>query len=244
MYYNINAKFWGSSYCDVFYNIAAMYPDTTPDEQFKKNVQMFLQSLNYILPCSSCRTSYNVYSNDPSININDINNYNTKLIFCKMIYNLREKVNIKVEVNYKISFDYFWKKINLMVSIDNNRLDYYMNNIKEMPLIQDQCKSKIYNFIKSNNKYINNYKNNFTEVLCKKLEAFCLNPDFNIKNKIFLLWIKRNKECNHIISEIYSNMALKNYSYKESIKKNKALWVKLFYLGCNPVGYSIINEIL
>lgn len=242
MYSNINAKFWGNSYWNVCNSVAAMYP-TNPDEEFKKNVQMFMQSLRYILPCTSCRNSYSNFSKEGNTNIYDSNNYNSKMTFAKLIYNLKQKVNSKLEIDYKLPFDYYWRKIELMSSTENNNVDYFMNTMKEAPFIQDNLKDKINNFVRRNRAYISNYKDNFTETLSNKLIQFCKQPDFNLKNKTFTLWIKRNKECNNILNNIYTNMSVNGYTYKISIEKDKKLWVKLFYLGCNSIPGQISAEI-
>ena len=243
MVLNIDAKYWGKHLWYVLYSIAATYP-YNPDNEFKSHIKMFMISLKSLLPCQSCKQSYCTYTSESDTNILSMQSYSNKDNFTKLIYNLRNKVNRKIDAEYGITYEYFCKKLELMVSIENNTLNAHMNNLKEAQLINSLYKPLIYNYVKKNKKMIPDYSETFTDRLINKIESFYAKPVFNIKNKLFQLVYKRHNDCNQIIETIYLNMSLHNYSYKESFIKDKKYWVKLFYNGCCPLNAKQISDLV
>jgi hypothetical protein len=243
MVLNIDSKYWGKHFWYMLYSIAATYP-YSPDNEFKAHVKMLMISLKSLLPCQSCKQSYCTYSSESDTNILAMHNYSNKDNFTKLIYNLRNKINRKIDAEYGITYEYFCKKLELMVSTENNTLNAHINNLKEAQLINSLYKPLIYNYVKKNKKMIPDYSETFTDRLINKIESFYAKPVFNIKNKLFQLVYKRHNECNQIIETIHLNMSLHNYTYKESFIKDKKYWVKLFYNGCCPLNAKQMSDLV
>lgn len=242
MVLNIDPKYWGKHYWYILYSIASTYP-YSPDEEFKTHIKMFMTSLKSLLPCQSCKNSYTQHSTESDTNISSMHNYANKENFTRLIYNLKNKVNKKIDAEYGITYEYFCKKIDLMASIDNNFLSSQINNLKEAQLINPLYKPIIANFVKKNKKLIPNYSETYTERLINKILSFYEKPVFSSKNKLFHLVSKRHNDCNQLMDIIYTNMSTNNYSYKQSFVKDKKLWVKLFYNGCCPLNAKQISEL-
>ena len=145
-----------------------------------------------------------------------------------MIYNLREKVNKKLGLSYYITIDYFTNKLNKMIcDVKDNNIDYYLDNLCEVPFIPVELETKVLNYIQQNF-----YDSNITKNLIIKLKKFIKYPIFKIKNKLFKLFIIRNIKCRKIINIIYYNISNGDYNMYDSFTIDKNLHLQLFYYGC------------
>jgi hypothetical protein len=227
---NIKPFFWGPKLWCIIYSIAAVYPDK-PDIDHINSTMNYLISLKDLLPCKRCRTSYEVYIKEEDTNILDKENYISRKNFIMMIYNLREKVNKKLGLSYYISLNYFTNKLNKMIcDIKDNNIDYYLNNLCEVPFIPKELETEVFNYIRNNS-----YDSMITKKIIKKLKRFIDNPIFNIDNLLFRLFLIRNMECRKIINTIYYNISKGDYKMYDSFTIDKELHLILFYYGCSII---------
>ena len=235
---NIKPSWWGSSVWQTIYSIVAVYPQN-PDIEQKNAIKNFFISLKHLLPCNSCRESYNKFIEENDTNVNNDKNFNSRDNLIKFVYSLRNKVNAKLDNNYNVSLNYFKKKLDNMISDNNNNIDAYLSSMSEVPFIPMTYETKILNFLKKKTNY-NPLHTKEIIIICKK---FMENPIFDIKNKEFKLFYKRNIACRKIIDKIYLNMGINDYCNLESFYKDRELHLKLFYLGATILSCEELNKI-
>jgi len=223
---NIKPYFWGPHYWKTIFSICASYPEN-PDSNFIRTVKEHMLSLKILLPCQSCRESYIEYGLQIDTELKNDNNYTSKDNFIEFVYKLRNKINKKIGLEYKLPLEYFKFKINNMICSKDHNIDSYANNVMDAPIIQDSVKDDIYDYIKKK------HDNIYTKQLIKKLLEFYDNPTFDENNSLFKLWLLRNSICEGIIKKIYNNMACNDYDINESFKRDNKLHIKLFLLGCS-----------
>lgn len=235
---NIKPYFWGPHYWKTIFSICASYPEN-PDNNFIKIIKEYMLSLKILLPCQLCRDSYIEYGSQVDTELVNDNNYLSKDNFIELVYKLRNKINKKLGIDYKIPLKYFKFKINNMICSKDKNVDAYANNITDAPFIHDSIKDVIYTYLdkqKVNIKY--------TKQLEKKLLEFYDNPTFDENNNLFKLWLIRNSVCQEIIKKIYNNMACGDYDINSSLNKDRKLHLKLFSLSCSIIPYNNIKQLL
>lgn len=239
--HNIKPCFWGSKFWGTIFSMCATYPDE-PSQSFIKSIKMYLISLRDLLPCGSCRVSYRIFSSEEDTNVNNDYWFTDRNKFITMIHCLREKVNNKIGLEYKINLKYFTRKLDKMCCSDYNSLDSTMNTLVEAPFIQDELIEHVLKYVQKNSHLIINYNQMYTKILMKRLLTFVKDPKFITKNKDFKLWIKRNNQCRIIINKIYNNMACKDYPMYESFFKDKIAHLHLFYMGCSIIPVNDLKH--
>jgi hypothetical protein len=237
---NIKPNFWGPKLWYNIFTFASIYPENPTHDVINSAKQFFL-SIKNLLPCKSCRNSYNQYILEDNTNINNNYNFSSRNNLIEFIFNLRNKVNNKKEIEYYITLNYFKKKLNLMICDDNNKLDSIINNLIEAPIIPASIEDNVYRYL---NKKKIKYNINNTRSIIKNIKEFMINPDFNLKNSNFKLFYKRNNECHEIIKKIYENMSFYNYNSIESFKHNNELHIKLLCLGSTTLSKSDLLEVI
>ncbi len=237
---NIKPYFWGPQLWYSIFSFVSVYPDN-PSSDLINSTKLYFTSLKNLLPCKSCRTSYNQYINEDDTNINNDYNFISRNNLIEFVYNLRIKVNNKREIEYFITLKYLKKKLDLMICDDNNKLDSIINYLIEAPIIHSSLEDKVYTYLKNKTKY--NIKN--TRSMIKNIKEFMINPNFSLNDSKFKLFCKRNQECRNIIKKIYNNMSINNYdSNVESFKKDNDLHLKLLYLGSSILSKTELLEVL
>ena len=234
---NIKPYFWGPHYWRTIFSMCASYPEN-PDSNFIRTVKEHMLSLQILLPCQSCRKSYIKYGMEIDTELNNDNNYSSKENFIEFIYKLRNKINKKLGIEYKIPLEYFKFKINNMICTKDHNVDSYAYNVMDAPFIQDSVQDDIYDYIKQK------HDNVYTKQIVKKLLQFYDAPTFDENNSLFKLWLLRNTVCEGIIKKIYNNMACSDYDINESFKRDNKLHLKLFLLGCSILPSFNIKKIL
>lgn len=239
---NIKPCFWGKKYWGSIYSMAAVYPNN-PNKEYIESIRMFFLSLRHTLPCEGCRISYTNFTSQPDTNIMNNKYLNNRDNFIGFIYRLRNKVNKKIGLEYNITKEYFKSKLDKMCCVDGNELDGYLNELSEAPFIPNDFDAIIHDYVYKNKMYINDYNNKYTEILIKKNIEFIKNPLFEINNKNFKLWFKRNSKCREIINKIYNNMSCGDYGMYDSFYRDKLLHLQLFYMGCSIIPYDDLKYI-
>jgi len=235
---NIKPYFWGPHYWKTIFSMCASYPEN-PDSNFIRTVKEYMISLQILLPCQLCRESYIKYGKQVDTELTNDNNYSSKDNFIKFIYKLRNKINEKLGIDYKITLKYFSFKINSMICSKNNNVDAYANNISDAPFFHDSVKDYIYTYLEKQKVNIK-----YTIQLVKKLLEFYNEPTFDENNSLFKLWLFRNSTCQEIIKKIYNNMACGDYDINKSFNRDNKLHIKLFSLGCSIIPYNNIKKLL
>jgi len=234
---NINPHWWGHNLWQSINAFIAVYPDNPSNEEIN-SIQIFFKSLQNLIPCYSCRNTYNIYIKEDDTSIDNLNNFNKKDNLIFFVYKLRNKVNNKLNINYNITFNYFKSKLEKLTCKDND-VDVYVNNLIETPIIIDETEKNIIKYLKNNNF---NYKKTIKIInVCKN---FIDNPIFEINNNNFNIFYDRNKKCKKIINKIYFNISNGDYNLEKSFYKDKSLHEKLFFLGCNILPIDFINKII
>jgi hypothetical protein len=237
---NIKPCWWGSHIWQTIFCIVAVYPDRPSSSEIEA-IKNFLGSLKMLLPCQSCKKSYSEYILEPDTNINDISNFSSRERLIKFIYNLRLKVNRKLEQDYGITFNYFKKKLDSMICKEsNNNIDSYIFNMIEIPCIPKELEEKVILYLKKKSGFDTNYTRKIINV-CKR---FMENPHFSIDDKYFKLVFKRNNKARKIIDRIYFNMSKDGYSISESFKRDSDLHQKLFYLGGSIIPFDELSKLV
>ena len=239
---NIKPCYWGKKYWGTIFSILSTYPEK-PDRDFINSVKMYFFSLRHLLCCQSCRESYTIFSSQHDTDIKKTENFSTRDNAILFVYRLRNKVNSKIGLDYKITPEYFKKKLDKMVCVENNTIDGYINELSEAPFIQDSMKHHIYNYLNKNQDYFVNYDADYSDKLTKKILKFVKNPKFDINNKNFKLWLKRNQECRNTIEKIYTNMSCGEYNMLQSFYKDKEQHLKLFYMGCSIIPLADLEYV-
>ena len=127
-----------------------------------------------------------------------------------------------------------------MLCNDDNKIDFIVNNLNEMPIFTKESKSKIINYLHKHTNFNTKYTKNILHIIHK----FISNPEFDIQNKYFKLFYKRNLKCKEIINKIHYNMSINDYDLKTSFVKDIGLHQKLFYLACSIIPNNQLDKLL
>ena len=239
--YNGNVKpfWWGPKvWCSIF-SFVAVYPEK-PDNKVIEGAKAFFSSLKYSLPCEGCRYYYNEYLGNLDTNINDNKHFSSRNALTEFVYNIRNKVNDKLELNYDISLFYFKKKLHYMVCETGNNCDGYVMDLQEVPFVPKNLEHKIFNLLKKKTEYEINESKRILET-CR---IFMDKPNFDPNDKYFKLFYKRTNSCREIIKNIYMNMSAGDYSIVDSFTKDFDLHLKLLYMGCTIIPESDLVKLL
>ncbi len=236
---NVKPCWWGPHFWYEMYAIAAVYPEK-PDSKTQEAIKNYFSSLKLLLPCESCRKSYGIFSSEPDTNINDTNTFVSRNNLIEFIFNLRNKVNNKLQIEYCLTLVYTKKKLNKLICYDGNKIDGYISDLHETPYIQKRLQDKVFTFMKKKSKY----NVDETKKIIAQCKEFIENPDFTLGSKKFKLYFKRNQNCTDIIKKIYHNMSYHDYCLAESFTRDQDLHLKLFYLGCSIIPESDLDKLL
>lgn len=225
--HNISPRYWGPGIWKFIYSFIAVYPEkgncNSIDNAFK-----FFHSLIHLLPCSGCRESYSVFMKEPDTDIDDSSNFISRDRIILFAFNLRKKVNKKVDNDYFINLNYFKKKLDVMFCDKTNKLSGYTNLLCEVSFVQDHMTDKVLEYLKNKTSY-NPEK---TSVIINKSKKFLTNPNFDAQDKEFIFFFYRNIKCRNIHSEIYNTMQVEKISKEDSYIQFKELYDKLLFWGC------------
>jgi hypothetical protein len=225
---NIKPSWWGSHVWQTIYFMVAVYPDNPSQEQIESMCNFF-KALKHLLPCQSCQESYLKYSCESNTNAECTDNFANKDNLINFVFNLRNKVNGKLTHEYHINQDYFKKKLEFMVSSDNNIYDGKICQMVETPFVPVELEKKALEYLKTQTKYDPEQTLNILNML----KEFMLNPVFNYDDPGFKFVYNRNKKCRKLIKKINNRMSEGNYNLVESfLYKDKKLHESLLFLAC------------
>ena len=199
---NINngliTKIWGPSLWIGLHCITFGYPINPTDEQ-KENYKIFFEKVGDVLPCKHCRESYKIFIKEQDTDIN--NALDSRDSLTKWLYDIHNKVNEKLGVDYGITYDMVQKKYE---SYRAKCVEKKANGCV-VPLYS---KKKCYQEIKKKDCPVINYEIAYLFIdyaIQRNLnyKFFCfLNKNLKFNKK---KWEKRNKYCDIIISYMREN---------------------------------------
>ena len=97
-------KIWGPHFWEVLHYVSFGYP-LEPTEQHKKDYKDFYVSVKNVLPCKYCRESYsNFILEEEKTKLQDTDLLNRDSL-TRWVYKLHERVNEKIGMDYKVSYD-------------------------------------------------------------------------------------------------------------------------------------------
>lgn len=236
---NIKPAYWGHHFWYILYAIAAVYPENA-DIAMIDATQNYFQALKYLLPCESCRKSYEKYTKENDTDIENKYNFSNKNSLIEFIFNIRNKVNKKLEIEYYLTLSYVKHKLNKSICSPKNKFSAILSNLHEAPYIPERLEEKVFKYLLKNS----DYNIEETKKIIKLTKDFISNPNFNKYNDNFKVFVERNKNCIKLINKIYLSIENKEYSLIESFSKNKDLHLKLLYLGCTIISASELEKLL
>lgn len=185
---------WGPAAWQYLHCVSFTYPNN-PSEDEKRHFRELFESLQYTLPCSYCRKSYsNFIITEPTILVNALDNRKT---LTRWLYDIHNRVNQKLGVDYGITYDEVVKKYeSYRATCDPTKEGCIMPINDKQKCFQNAMK-KDCPLIKLS------LANCFKEYAIKRGIEF--NPEKYaeiMKNKECDEWALRNKKCLEIIQKI------------------------------------------
>lgn len=216
-------KIWGPGLWLGMHSISFGYP-LYPSIEQKNNYKNFFTLMGDVLPCKYCRESYKHFiSTEPTI-LNDSVMENRETL-TRWLYNIHERVNQKLGVDYKVSYEDIVNKYEVYrakctnniaattgctMPLGDKKTSYFVASIKESPIIDIELANKCVNYAKERN--LDPKEFNF-------LNFYKANPNIKPHDTKCDMWCKRNKEC----TLIKENMRINGIPSIEEHGKYKGL---------------------
>lgn len=188
-------KIWGPALWTGLHSIAFGFP-VKPTETDKKNYKTFFESLQYVLPCSYCRISYGEFIKTEDTLIDD-KIFENRNELTKWLYNLHNRVNSKLGVDYGVGYEEHAKKYEsyrakcvsgkkgCVVPLDYKQQSYLNAEQKDCPIVSL------------------NLALCFKEYANKRNVEFDPDAYYAIKQNLNCSqWTKRNYHCAQLISSM------------------------------------------
>lgn len=187
---NLSPKIWGSALWTSIHAIIYTYPDN-PTNEDKEKYKNFLVLLGDLLPCCSCRESYKEFTKEKGIlELND-DVFKNKKTLMEWGYNIHNKVNNKLGVNFDLSLSDVTKRWNIYCNENDESKVLKLAHTKDIPvkLISKELMNKYINLAK---------KRNIEEIYLKFV-------NINTKDKFSEEWQNRNRKCDEVIKFMQEN---------------------------------------
>jgi hypothetical protein len=180
---NIDPKIWGPGAWLMIHSVSFSYPDNPTDDD-KKHYKQFYESIQYTLPCAGCRESYAKFIvTEPTILADALDN---KTTLTKWLYDVHNRVNEKLGVDYGITYEDVVKKYESYRVTNEDKQKCFKNAYKkDCPIIKLSLANCFRDYANKRNVEFNPEK--YTEIM---------------KNKDCDEWTIRNKKCEEIIKDI------------------------------------------
>jgi hypothetical protein len=204
---NMSTKIWGPPMWITLHTITFSYPINPTDED-KKKYKKFFMLVGDMLPCILCKKSYNEFIGCGETKL-DNGVMMSKDTLTKWLYHLHNKVNLKLGVDYEVTYEDVCKKYNSYIvsctpsNNNNNKIDCEKSIVPK----NISFKNSNYNYT---NCVIIPYKIAKHYINYAKLRDLSDN-DLHVINNYEKCkqnkdaWIKRNVECHKIITYMREN---------------------------------------
>jgi len=198
---NLNVKIWGPPMWVSLHSISFSYP-INPSEPDKQKYKQYFTLVGDILPCILCKKSYKEFIKTGETKLdNEVMSSRDNLT--KWLYNLHNKVNFKLGVNYGVSFEDVCKKYNSYVvsctpsnGCDNYITPKYISFKYANPNYTD-CIVIPYKIAKH---YIN-----YAKLRNLSTDEMYIIYNYEKCRRDSKIWLKRNMECHNIITDMREN---------------------------------------
>jgi hypothetical protein len=203
---NMSTKIWGPPMWISLHTISFSYP-INPTDDDKKKYRKFFILVGDMLPCILCKNSYRQFisSGETKLDCNVMKNKDT---LTKWLYHLHNKVNLKLGVDYGVTYDDVCKKYNSYIvsctpTSNNSLMTCEKTNLPK----HISFKNSNYNYTDCN---IIPYKIAKHYINYAKLRNLT-NDDMYVINNFDKCkqnhddWIQRNQKCHNIITYMREN---------------------------------------
>lgn len=212
---NINngmlTKIWGPHLWESLNSIVFGYP-INPTKEQKENYKNWLIGIEHILPCKYCRESYSKFVRSGYSELTEESLKNRENL-CKWIYNIHNRINEKLGVDYKLTFKEFICKYESQrakcVSKDNGCTmpvdlkaeSYRKAEIRHAPVIDYEICKKFSNYAKLRGLH------NF-DIFLEKYNNMFINKDDRLDRDItcfkIIKYMRKNSiDCTESSGEFY-----------------------------------------
>lgn len=222
-------KIWGEHAWEFFHCVAFGYP-IEPTKEQKEHYKFFFTNVQHVLPCRYCRDSYGDFitkEDDLILTDKDLENREN---LTKWTYRIHNRVNRKLGIDYKLSYDDFVKKYESYrakcvpnekgcnMPLDLKANSYFISKIQHAPVI---TKERYFGFKKYGEKRGVKFDDRILGIL--ELDRF------------EEAWILRDRKCRQIMNHIKLNGI--SLIEKEGVYKNLPTLeeLKLISLLCSDI---------
>lgn len=182
-------KIWGDSAWIFLHSITFNYPHN-PSDDIKNKYKLFFETFPYVLPCCHCRNSSIEFINEGNTKLTD-DVFKDRNSLTLWLYNLHNKVNKKLGVDFHITYEDLCKKYNSFISTTDMNILQKKNAFKllyypDCPFIPIEIASLFKNYAKKRN-------------IDKFEETYTFFSNCSDKKLLHM----RNKKCNQLIKKIH-----------------------------------------
>lgn len=133
--FGLLTKIWGPHFWETLHCASFGYP-INPTEDERTHYKNFFTSVGHVLPCIYCRKSYLEFIRTEPTILDDKVMANRETL-TKWVYDMHQRVNKKLEMEYNITYDEVVHKYETFrARCDNKKLDAYrMSTKKDCPII-------------------------------------------------------------------------------------------------------------
>jgi hypothetical protein len=209
-------KIWGEHMWESIHSITFGYP-VEPTSEDRQAYRSYFMSLRFVLPCKYCRDSYSKFVDGSDehdkeyklkITDDEYNNLSNRDSLTKWGWRLHNRVNFKLGVDYRISYDDMCNKYesyrakclpndkgcNMPLHLKAN--SYMRSKIRNAPVIDVKLLDEFKIYAKMRGVEFDDI---FTKlVMCKK----CEHIDDQIHDRLSRAWLLRDKLCWKIINKM------------------------------------------
>lgn len=207
-------KIWGPPMWKALHSIAFGYP-IEPTEEHKKNYMEFFIQTGNILPCKYCRESYKKFISEGCAKLT-YKVMDNRESLTRWLYLLHNAVNIKLGVNYGVSYNDIVKKYEsyrakcsknkdkekkakgCLMPLNLKANSYANAELKDCPIIPSEAVNACIMYGKL--REVDNYFLDFAKNISNKDNYIKLLGNKHDEGKS--IWDKRNRTCADIISKM------------------------------------------
>ena len=201
---NINnglmTKIWGPHMWIALQSVAFGYP-VNPTSDQKEQYKIFFKYLGFVLPCIYCRQSYQFFITDGQTKLDD-NIFESRDTLTKWVYNIHNRVNHKLGVNYGTTYEEMCELYESIRAKCQDGLPGCQMPLELKAIAFKKIENKQFNIIpKKVALYFKDYAKS-RNIDFDKLDYY---EDLLLNKRDANEFEKRNRDCSEIIKEMRYN---------------------------------------